>query len=633
MPVFCFMSARSGSRPPAACGLAIRSGIDALCALLALALVLLGLAVSVGVWRASRQPLLLVPAIGGLNACLDLVAPDGPQDPACTGAHGSAAAPVQQALRALGPRRSADGHFELGYTLLVPLLNLFEPDAGGGWRINVQAVERIARTVEQVDYPVVLYLFSTHFSERAPIEAALAQDPRNLADTPAGPLPVDRYMGQPLYPWSVARLDNGITQRREQAIGALETALCRLPPAARQRIVGINVLGEVHHLYPDYQDGMGYGRPYVLTDYSARSRQDFADDLRQRFGSVQALNAYLGSDFSNFTQVAPPSRDPRRERLDDVWQILDATAGGAVPVSGWLHDGAQPPGATAWVHVYLDGRLAARVPARSVREDVAQARPDLGTANVGWRYDLRFAGLPAGRHQIDVALARATATGPALVHLGTRHIVVVDARRASAPQTLPLRQPLPPMAPPDARVAFWIDAPTEDQPLSYNPLVPLWLAFREQQVVRYLEHFDQLLGHGCLADVPRNTQQIYPAEQAGWDESRFASAQSLLPFGQMGLGINLYGEATWDEAFFDWLARSRQPGYSVTEFHPLRAMDAAELRAVLERHRAHGARRLSFFLHPPQADGSMANPFALDPANPAHGSDALYRAMQQVLER
>jgi hypothetical protein len=289
----------------------IRSGIDVLCALLALALLASLAALSIGLWQASKQPLLLVPAIGSLNECLDLTAHTGPPDAACTGVHGSAAARVEQALHALGPRRSANGHFELGYTLVVPLLNLFEPGANGGWQINSQAVGRIARTVEQTDYPVVLYLFSTHFSERAPIEATLAQDPRNLADTPAGPLPVDHYLGSPLYPWSIARFDNGITRRREQAIGALAAALCRLPPAARARIVGINVLGEVHHLYPDYTAGMGYGRPYVLTDYSAQSRQGFTNFLRRRFGSVQALNAYLGSDFADFEQVAPPPKNPR----------------------------------------------------------------------------------------------------------------------------------------------------------------------------------------------------------------------------------------------------------------------------------------------------------------------------------
>lgn len=118
--------------------------------------------------------------------------------------------------------------------------------------------------------------------------------------------------------------------------------------------------------------------------------------------------------------------------------------------------------------------------------------------------------------------------------------------------------------------------------------------------------------------------------------TRFASEQSLLPFRDVRLGINLYGEATYDDSFFDWLARSRQPVYSVTEFHPLRAMGADELRRVLLRHRAHGAQSLSFFLHLPPAGGTrtepLANPFALDPANPLHGSDALYRAVQQIMQ-
>jgi hypothetical protein len=226
--------------------------------------------------------------------------------------------------------------------------------------------------------------------------------------------------------------------------------------------------------------------------------------------------------------------------------------------------------------------------------------------------------------------------GGRLRHLGTRHIAVMGRDQAT-PAPMPLRQPLPPMAPPGAQVQFWIDAPQDERAVFYNPLVPLWHAFRGQQVVDYLAHFDHLLDQSCLADVPHRTQQIYPAEKAGWDGTRFASEQSLLPFRDVRLGINLYGEATYDDSFFDWLARSRQPVYSVTEFHPLRAMGADELRRVLLRHRAHGAQSLSFFLHPPPAGGvrtePIANPYALDPGNPLNGSDALYGAMRQVMRR
>lgn len=606
--------------------------IGALCVLLAGAIVLALAALTVTLWQGGRQPLLLAPAIGGLNPCLDVAAPTPgapPPDAACAGTQGSAAGQVESILSALGPRQSPDGRLQVGYTLVVPLLNLFRPDAAaaGGWRIDDEAVQRVARTVQGVDRPVVLYLFSSHFSEGAPIEPVLAGDPANLAQTPQGPLPVDRYMGLPMYPWSVARLDNGITRRRDEAMRAVSGALCRLPAATRQRLAGINLLGETHQLYPAFETGMGTDQPYVVTDYSPTSRAGFAAALRQRFGAVAALNRYLGSSFAGFDAVQPPSRDIRRERLDNFWQHIDDAAAGRVAVSGWVHDGAQPPGRSSWVRIYLDGQWVGRAAARFERQDVAQARPDLGTSRLGWRYDLRFAELPPGRHRLDVALEGA---GGGLQHLGTRHINVMG-REQRPPVALPMRMDLPPMRPADPRVAFWIDAPADERALFYNPLVPLWDDFRARQVVRYLEHFDRLLAATCLADVPRRTQQIYPAEKAGWDASRFAAGQSLLPFGQVQLGINLYGEATDDASFFDWLARSRQPGYSVTEFHPLRGLSAAELGAVFEEHRRHGARTLSFFLHPVAPGQVPANPFAFDPNNPRFGSDRLYAATQALL--
>ena len=422
-------------------------GAGAVCAALALAVLALLIGVSIWLWQGERRPLLLAPAIGGLNPCLDMAAPSPgapPPEAACAGTKGSAAGQVESILAALGPRHSPDGRLQVGYTLVVPLLNLFRPDAAaGGWRIDDEAVQRVARTVQGVDRPVVLYLFSSHFSEGAPIEPVLASDPANLAQTPQGPLPVDRYMGQPMYPWSVARLDNGITQRRDEAMRAVSGALCRLPAATRARLAGINLLGETHQLYPAFETGMGTDQPYVVTDYSPTSRAGFAAALRQRFGTVAALNAYLGSSFADFAAVQLPSRDIRRERLDNFWQHIDDAAAGRVAVSGWVHDGAQPAGRASWVRIYLDGQWVGRVPARFERQDVAQVRPELGTSRLGWRYDLRFADLQQGRHRLDVALEGA---GGGLQHLGTRHINVMG-REQRPPVALPMRLDLPPMRP------------------------------------------------------------------------------------------------------------------------------------------------------------------------------------------
>ena len=288
-------------------------GAGAVCAALALAVLALLIGVSIWLWQGERRPLLLAPAIGGLNPCLDMAAPSPgapPPEAACAGTKGSAAGQVESILAALGPRHSPDGRLQVGYTLVVPLLNLFRPDAAaGGWRIDDEAVQRVARTVQGVDRPVVLYLFSSHFSEGAPIEPVLASDPANLAQTPQGPLPVDRYMGQPMYPWSVARLDNGITQRRDEAMRAVSGALCRLPAATRQRAQFGKLWHRAHHQV-DQVVGAGFRieRQRRMIGHVANEQPCLLDQRRvpveqRRSGRIKPKLADLLPRFVEFLRV------------------------------------------------------------------------------------------------------------------------------------------------------------------------------------------------------------------------------------------------------------------------------------------------------------------------------------------
>ncbi len=612
-------------------------GIDWLIAALALALLAALAAGSAALWHQARRPLLLAPAIGPLSDCLHMAPPQGAMEAACSAPDGSAAQRVELALQSLGPARSPDGHFALGYTLLVPLLNLFAQDASGAWLPDGEAAARIARTVQAVERPVVLYLFSTHFSERAPIEAELAQEAANLAHTQAGPLPVDSFLGQPLYPWSIARTDNAITRRREEAIAALLAPLCALPDAARQRIVGINLLGEVHHLYPNFEGGMGADSRYLISDYSEASREGFRRWLRRRFDTLAALNRHLSGDdgtpFASWGAVQPPAHDIRSQALAHFWQHLDEAAAGELAISGWVHDASAQDAARApWVRIYVDGVLHARTRANAQRQDVAAALPELGTARVGWHATLAFAHMPRGIHRIDVALEGSGAHAGQLWALGSRRLAVMGQSQAAV-HDAPMRAALPAMHSAPAAVRHWIDTPADARAVFFNPLAMLWHEWRGQQVVDYLAHFARLLQGSCLGDVPLRTQQILPAERAGWDGTRFASAASLRAGALAGVepGVNLYGDAADGAEFFTWLAHSGQRRYSVTEFHPLRAMSAAEMRAALERHRLHGARTLSFFLHTPIYGPDSPNPFSLDPANPRHHSAQLWRAVQDVL--
>ncbi|ABM34703.1 hypothetical protein QRO08_03450 [Paracidovorax citrulli] len=98
--------------------------------------------------------------------------------------------------------------------------------------------------------------------------------------------------------------------------------------------------------------------------------------------------------------------------------------------------------------------------------------------------------------------------------------------------------------------------------------------------------------------------------------------------------MSLYGEPTYGRPYFDWLAASATAHYGVTEFHPLKAMDAAEMRRVLQAHAARGAEFLSFFLEP-LWNGELVprghNIFSFDPDNRQFASDRLYEAVRGAL--
>lgn len=588
-------------------------------------------------WKEGER-LLIAPMVGGLDLCLIEPAnataePDAHLKSDCRRADGSAAARVESTLDEIGPRVSPSSRYQLGYTLNIPLLQLFRRRDGGDWRVDDELVARFARTVRDADRPVVLYLFATHFSVNAPIEGELASDTANLAVTARGPLAIDKYHGLDIFPWSVATLDNGISRRREEAIDAVAQAICRLPEKDVAKIRAVTLLGELHHLYPGFQSGMGFAPPYLISDYSEVSRRGFREFLLTRFGSIDALNRHLGSAFATFDSLEPPSKDIRTEPLQHFWEHIDPFAHGRLPISGWtyLRGRAMP----ASVRVYLDGRLLARVTASLGRQDVAAAHPEFATADVGWRYDLPFADLPYGVHRID---AVAEDSNGGLFWLGSRRFAYVD-REQSPARELPY-EPLSGVNPAESgALAFSIDTPPDLIAVFFNPLVPLWHEFRGQQVADYLAHFARRLDRTCLADTPTYVHQIAPFANPSWDATKYAIDASLRTIADVRLGISLYGESSYGRSFLDWYeSNSGQIQYGITEFHPLRPMDADELQQTFDRHHAHGARFVTFFVdgHPRRPVDDAQSIFVYTTFNPdvrAYGSDRLFRAAQEVMRR
>lgn len=577
--------------------------------------------------------LLLAPMIG-LDTC---ISPDGTAQTgdardvdlaaSCSGPQGSAARLVESTLAGLQPAGSRPSRYDLGYTLNVPLLRLFK-ERDGDWVIDGEMLGRLVRTVRDSERPVVLYLFSTHFGQKAAIEADLGADPANLAWTTDGPLPKDTYYDSDIYNWSLTKR-TAVTARRIQAAQAVLREICKLEPKDVRKIKAITLLGEVHQLFPNFQSGMGFAPPYRITDYSDASKAAFRKFLEEYFGTIARLNTAVGTGWTSFDQVEPPSKDIRTATLRDYTEHIDSYAHGWLPISGW----AYAPGASdlspAMVRIYRNGELLARVPASLGRQDVLSALPQIGTANTGWRFDMDFRQLPTGLYRIDVLLENKPDD---LVHLATRTVAILD-KNQQAPKSLP-QKPLPAAREPDASVKTNVDLPADQTSYFYNPLVTYWHAFRALQVADYLQSFNRALSAPCMEQTPHYTHQIIPFSNPGWDETKFAIDASVRELKGIELGVSLYGEPTYGRSFFSFLAAGGHREYGVTEFHPLKPLDARELGRVLATHEAQGARFVSFFLEPRWNGRAVTrghNLFSLDPDNARYGSAQLYRSLQQLM--
>jgi hypothetical protein len=308
---------------------------------------------------------------------------------------------------------------------------------------------------------------------------------------------------------------------------------------------------------------------------------------------------------------------------------LDRNAHGTVPIFGWARDRIWGEVTMA---IYLDGALQGTVPANLNRLDVFQAKPEVKTPNVGWRYDLDFSVLAPGRHRLAVFADRG---GGHLVRLTTRELVVMD-RRQSPPQPIPSYElPSSEEYADGGSLSAWVDYPPDQISLFYNPLARLWLDFRNEQVADYIAWFADIVAESCLGREVAFSHQIAPQFNASWDRNLFAVDQSFEPNGAYHIGVNLYGGATYGRYFREWLAKLGHPTYAVPEFHPMTELPQNALRQVFEQHRKDGARYIAPYFVSITPDRARAptehNKFRIDPSNPDYGSASLFQALQVLL--
>lgn len=585
--------------------------------------------------------MLLAPMIGIIDTCILFKDENKDKDKdidadlfsACTGMNGSAAALVESTLSSIDSIECTNKtDYELGYTLHIPLLQLFHC-INGQWEINNIIVSKVIRTICDTSRPVILYLFSTHFATHAPIEEYLAKNHRNLLIAQDGPLEESIYFGSKIYNWTFTTTNNEITFRRVQAIQAIINELKNISATNLKKIRGITLLGEVHHLFPDFESGMTFDALYKITDYSQQSCIDFKKYLQGEFSKIENLNHFLQSNFLSFDEVNPPSKNVRVDSSAKLVEHIDSFAHGFLPVSGWVFLKNPEDYLLSWVCVYCDGHLVGKVQVQHDRQDVLQAKPEFGHSQVGWRLDIDFRKLSAGRHIFHIYLEKGHHN---FIYLGKRDIEIFQQNKKMNP--LPFSPLLLPIAEkPSEDIQYYIDLPKNNSTYFYNPLVPIWHNFRQLQVVRYLKFFDDLLESSHISNIPRYMHQILPFMNPGWDSNKFSVDKSLKGVGNLHLGVCLFGWPAHGNAFITYQKNVANKKYAVTEFHPMKKLNPKEMEDVLKMHKDNGADFLSFFIEPRWKDTLVKrkkyNVFSFDPLSNLHGSDVLYESMKKILNK
>ena len=610
-----------------------------LCAgLLAGAAVLLGPA---GAQAASghpqaRPPLIVAPTIVGMEVCDEAAA-----DPAITDFEAAAARcrqlgrtgarAVRDLLDRIEPGGPA-GDVQAGFTATLQLLGLYHRTPRG-WEIDPARVDTFLRLITDVPRPVVVYLAANHFDAVGPLTRELSEDPRNLMQLPDGRSPVVEYFGNRVVPYTLlADPSIPVNRYRFEALRYVAHRLQALPDAVRRRIVAVTLAGEVHQMFPDFENGMGNHGAQVTTDYSPASVEGFRAFLATRYGSLEALNAQLGSAFASLADVQAPARNARSDAAVPVLQHYDAAAAGSLAVAGWLWD---PQGRIDGLDLYLDARYLGPVPRGFNRLDVYRTVQAIDTPNVGFRTDLDYRALPPGRHLAQL-VAR---VGPARYRLFDVPFTVLPRdRQPMASRRPPAVFGMPGMeALPDVQAS--LDQPTAGTTgpsgpgVLFNPLARDWNDYRAAQVVQWLKAFHAIAQEAGLPADKLYSHQILPGVNSSWNPQLFAADATFRRSMPWKHGINLYGGATqsgWVRQFF---AAEGIQEYGVPEFHPQQWKKDGAALSALEFQRANGARFVSpyFFSVIPERlkknTGQGIDRMELSPSNARDGSDRFYRAL------
>lgn len=583
---------------------------------------------------ASERVFYIAPTIEGLFTCdqalrrPDLATLEQAQD-WCIRQGFDASPRLTELLNKLEPSGPM-GQVQIGYVATLQLLSLYEPDPLNGWRINEAHIDAYARLIESIDRPVVVYLAFNHFDTQGPLPQALAQDPQNLMLTQGGRPPLDTYFGYPIIPFTLDPNPNiPVNHYRFTALQRVIQRLAQLPEASRKRIIAYTLAGEVHHLFPQFESGMGEHANIDVTDYSPLNAEAFRQWLLKKHGSLQGINRSLGAHYPTLEAINPPSKNIRLQTLERFHEHYDGYAAGYLPVYGWLWD---PNERITHLSLYVNGRFRQRLTTGMHRLDVYRALDEVNTPNTGFRADFDFSSLRPGRHHLQIVAH--TTRHRYLVH--SADFLVMDRKQSSPGRYKPRRLHGLRALSELSDVRAWTDHPQGSPDLYFNPLAREWDLFRAEQPRAFLKAvFQTAVAAGAPAELIYS-HQILPEGNASWNHRLFQSTPSVTPPHPWQSGFNLYGgmaDGPWIQSFLKGHAITH---YGVPEIHPQQWKDAGAALRVLKFHQMAGAHFVSPYYYsivPDNYKGNTehgVNAMEIHPLNSRDGSHLFHEAIVEM---
>jgi len=586
--------------------------------------------------QGSRPPFVIAPTVEGMFLCDEAVAQ--PQVRSIDEAYAycrerklDGAPAISRLLDKLEPG-GPQGAVQVGYTATLQLLGLYR-STPKGWAIDPARVDEFLGVISKVQRPVVIYFSADHFDSIGPITEELRRDPRNLMQLRDGkPLELN-YFGYRIMPYTLSTdVTIPVNKYRRDALNYVAQRIRKLPKAVQSRVVAYTLAGELHHMFPDFESGMGAYQDIQVTDYSPASVAGFRQWLRARYQTIERFNAQTGLSYASFDAIQAPSKNIRKEKLTSFGEHYDAFADGTLPIAGWLWD---PNKAIQQLDLYVDGRLIGPVPYGLNRLDVYRAEAAITSPNTGFRHDFDYSGLLPGRHRAQVVAI----SGTSRYQLAEVEFVVVprDQGRVVSARTAEL--PSLKNAKALTGVRSWLDLPKPLQDVYYNPVARDWNSYRESQVYDFLSDFYQWALKAGLPADKLYSHQIVPNVNSSWNPQLFAAGQTLNGSAPWKQGLNMYGGATDSAWLRDFMTRNKVTDYGVPEFNPQQWKGNGVHLAAMQSHYDAGARFISpyyFSVIPDRFKGGAehgVNRMELRPDNPKDGSDRFYKAITEYARK